>query len=96
MVGIGIYRSIALHLNALFPALISVKGYFNGQIPRGFISYVKDSFVYIKKERPKLVLNSNGDIIFPVLQIVTMQQGTFLATISGRICGLLEKFMNQK
>lgn len=46
-----IFRSLALHINALFPFLLSFRVYINGQIIKGLFFYVRDYLIYMGEER---------------------------------------------
>jgi hypothetical protein len=48
---IKVFRSTALHIYALFPFLILLKGYVNGRIFRGVVLYLRDYMLYVKEDR---------------------------------------------
>lgn len=49
--GVRAFRSIALHIHALLPFLISLKGYVNGRIFSGVVLYLQDYMLYVKEDR---------------------------------------------
>lgn len=61
-------RSIALIINALFPFLIVLKGYINGQILRGAVLYLRDYISYARSEKiQQSGFVANWRNIFPIL-----------------------------
>lgn len=47
----SVLRTIALHINALFPFVLTLKDYINGRILRGLCMYIRDWSCYNREER---------------------------------------------